>query len=84
MTRDQIVEDYRAQWGTGALAVPPSRLIWAVPLVAIVGGAVGLALTLRRWRRAPPPTRADDAKTPPAAKDAYDARLDAELKDLDG
>jgi cytochrome c-type biogenesis protein CcmH/NrfF len=86
MTQDQIVSEYTAQWGTAALAVPTSRLIWAVPLVALVGGAVGLGLTLRRWRRPQPVEETEEApsKTATPARDAYDARLDDELKDLDG
>jgi cytochrome c-type biogenesis protein CcmF len=87
-TRDQIVAEYAAQYGSDALAVPPNtglfRAIWAVPVLAIALGAFALARMLRRWRRndgtrGPAPAMAG---APP--KDAYDARLDDELKDLDG
>jgi hypothetical protein len=74
------------------LAVPPNagalRAIYAVPLVAIVGGAVGLGFAVRRWKtrgaaRAVATSVAVDAGAPPK-RDEYDARLDEELKDLDG
>ena len=66
------------------------RAIYAVPIVALVGTGVGLAVVLRRWRsnaaepseggkKTPAPDAAGEAK-----RDAYDDRIDAELKDLDG
>ena len=95
-TRDQIINEYAAEWGSASLAIPPDkgamRAIYAVPLAVIAAGAVGLGVIVRRWRR-----KGDDSASPgdrkkPAAKngekptgpDAYDARIDDELKDLDG
>ncbi len=88
--RDQIMMEYVQEWGTDAIVVPPNtgamRAIYAVPLAAIVGGGVGLGVLIRKWRgkgraRAPePPRKAGDE----APRDEYDARLDEELKDLDG
>jgi cytochrome c-type biogenesis protein CcmF len=85
-TRDQIVADYAKQYGKDALAVPPNtglfRVIWVVPVIGIALGAFGLARMMRRWRRDD-----DDDPKPPTGqppKDAYDARLDDELKGLDG
>jgi cytochrome c-type biogenesis protein CcmF len=96
-TPEQIIEDYTKEFGTAALAIPPNsgamRAIYAVPIVAVVGSGVGLAVVLRRWRsNASHPTepREGGKKTPapgasPEAKrDVYDERIDAELKDLDG
>jgi cytochrome c-type biogenesis protein CcmH/NrfF len=86
-TRDEILLGYAKQWGTDAIIVPPNegamRAIYAVPLAAIVGGGLGLAVFVRRWRK---PTSAAEAPKPSDAKprDEYDARLDEELKDLDG
>jgi cytochrome c-type biogenesis protein CcmH/NrfF len=87
-TRDQIVAEYAKQYGKDALAVPPNtgafRIIYAVPVLGIALGAFGLVRMLRRWRR----NDGDDDPKPPTAgqppKDAYDARLDDELKGLDG
>jgi hypothetical protein len=55
-----------------------------VPVIGIALGGVGLARMLRRWRKNDDD---DEPKPPPAGqppKDAYDARLDDELKGLDG
>lgn len=91
--REQIIEQYAAQYGSDAYAVPPNRgalrAIYIVPVVAISLGAVGLAGILRRWRgtRSASSARAGGTGTqaaPPGIDDAYDSRLDDELKDLDG
>jgi cytochrome c-type biogenesis protein CcmF len=85
--RDEIILGYAKQWGNDAIIVPPNegamRAIYAVPLAAIVGGGFGLAMLLKRWRKpkgSTPEAKPSDAK----ARDEYDARLDEELKDLDG
>jgi cytochrome c-type biogenesis protein CcmF len=89
-TKEQILEEYQAEFGTAALSVPPNsgalRAIYAVPLVAIFGGAVGLAATIFRWRtrsRSTPTSIARGKTANPSVTDDYDARLDDELKDLD-
>jgi len=82
---DQIISEYEAEYGQDSLAIPPNtgvlKAIYLVPVGGIALGAFGLARMLRRWRR-------DDGPRPPppgtAGKDAYDARLDDELRDLDG
>jgi cytochrome c-type biogenesis protein CcmF len=92
MTKEQILLAYEKAWGQASLAVPPNtgalRAIYAVPLLAIAGGAVGLGITVRRWkaRSAARVTAASlaDKGAPLAKRDEYDARLDDELKDLDG
>jgi len=90
---DQIIAEYAAQYGSDAYSVPPNRgalrAIFVVPVVVISLGAVGLAGILRRWRgaRDAPSAGTKDAPGTPSAggtKDAYDTRLDDELKDLDG
>ena len=92
MTKEQILLGYQKVHGTSALAVPPDtgalRAIYAVPLVAFLGGAVGLGLTVRRWQARSASRNAkalrSDTLAVPAKRDEYDARLDDELKDLDG
>ncbi|HVH41901.1 MAG TPA: cytochrome c-type biogenesis CcmF C-terminal domain-containing protein [Labilithrix sp.] len=89
-TAQSIIADYTAEFGSEALAIPPDKgamkAIYAAPLVAIAGGGVGLLVLLRRWRAndtsAKKKTEPKDDASAPAA-DAYDARIDAELKDLD-
>jgi cytochrome c-type biogenesis protein CcmH len=113
---EEIKAAYAGRFGTQALAVPPNvgvnRLLWAVPLLAIVAGAALVVTTLRRWRkRGSASTEADAARqaaaeTAPARdggdddsnaktrkgqrkatakpkRDAYDDKLDDELKALD-
>jgi cytochrome c-type biogenesis protein CcmH len=75
-----IVERY----GEGVRAAPrhdPLRLVAAGVLVAVVLAGVGLLGLLRRWRRGGPAVAIAPAGT--AAADAYDARLDAELSELE-
>jgi cytochrome c-type biogenesis protein CcmF len=93
-TPEQIIEDYTKEFGTASLAIPPNtgvmRAIYAVPIVALVGTGVGLAVVLRRWRSNAAEPGEGGKKTPApsasahAKRDVYDERIDAELKDLDG
>jgi cytochrome c-type biogenesis protein CcmF len=89
-TQDQILAEYSATYGTESLAVPPNtgafRAIWAVPVAAIGLGAIGVGLLIGRWRATHRDGDAHDGPGPgaPTVRDAYDARLDDELKDLDG
>jgi cytochrome c-type biogenesis protein CcmF len=95
---EQIISEYRLAYGPDALTVPPNtgamRAIYAVPIVGIFGGAVALGTTLKRWLRRSPggpggAASGSNGGVPPKATkpqgdpDAYDARLDDELKDLD-
>jgi cytochrome c-type biogenesis protein CcmF len=85
MTRDQIVAEYAAEYGSESMAIPPDtgvfRSLYVVPIVGAVGGVVGLAVLVRRWRaKDPPPGRKPEQA---GARDAYDDRLDQELRDLD-
>ena len=81
--------DYAREYGPAALSVPPNkgalRAIYIVPVVVALGG-LGLVFTVvRRWKKRgeddATPTAAPGVPTPP---DAYDAKLDEELKRLDG
>jgi cytochrome c-type biogenesis protein CcmF len=91
-TREQILAEYTAEFGPEAVAIPPNtgvfRAIWVVPVIGIALGAIGLGRMVRRWRQGDSPV-APAAGKPGATKDgpaqdAYDTRLDDELKDLDG
>jgi cytochrome c-type biogenesis protein CcmH/NrfF len=94
--RDQILAEYAAQYGAEALSVPPNqgvlRAIWAVPIAGIAFGTFGLARLVRRWRAKDGGPAAREghrasgtgrAGGDPPTRDAYDERLDEELKDLD-
>jgi cytochrome c-type biogenesis protein CcmH len=76
-----------------------NRLLYVVPLVLIVAGAAGVVTLLKRWRRRgaaldaqakKAPARDPEATQPGSrtrdradSRDAYDDRLDQELKELD-
>jgi hypothetical protein len=62
------------------------RAIYILPLVAFVGGAVGLGFTVLRWRtRGQQAVAAQQQLGQPtnAPRDDYDWRLDDELSGLD-
>jgi cytochrome c-type biogenesis protein CcmF len=96
-SKDAIILAYVKEHGSDAMTVPPNsngmQAIYAVPLLLIGAGGVGLAFLVRRWRtpsagapkdEAPPAkSEAKNDDGAPPAKDEYDARLDEELKDLD-
>jgi cytochrome c-type biogenesis protein CcmF len=88
-TPQVIMAEYVKEHGAAALAVPPNRgamkAIWIAPVVAAVGGLGLLFVVVRRWKK-----RGDAMAFPlpkpgaAAAVDEYDAKLDEELKRLDG
>ncbi|MRG94603.1 cytochrome c-type biogenesis protein [Polyangium spumosum] len=88
-TVEQVQDIYVSQYGSKSLAVPrnqgASRALWAVPVVSIVGGAGLVFFVLRRWQRRGLAAARAGAKGPikNEKRDAYDDRLDQELKDLD-
>jgi cytochrome c-type biogenesis protein CcmH len=67
--KDALVE----QFGPGVLAEPPGGgfglLAWLLPLAGLVGGAVAIALLIRRWSRRAP-------------SEATEEKLDPELERL--
>ena len=94
-TVDALAEEYEHQHGAAALNVPPSRgflrSIWLVPVGLIAVGAVGAVVLVRKWTKkdhddavgTKPSGSAPKDANPFKTKDDYDAKLDAELRDLD-
>jgi cytochrome c-type biogenesis protein CcmF len=84
--RDQIISEYAAEYGAESLSVPPNqgmlKAIWAVPVFGIALGSYGLFRLVHRWRAGGGAAGAADHHDAPA-RDAYDARLDEELKNID-
>ncbi len=84
----RVIEDYRAQFGAQAIAIPPDqgfgRALWAIPLVAMVFAAALLVRVGRKWmKRTSTAVAADTAADKGAAGNpALDAALDAELDRL--
>lgn len=86
----KIIDEYVSEYGTAALAIPPNtggmRAIYAVPIAAIAFAGVGMFFVLKRWRansREADLASASVATGDDAKRDAYDDRIDAELRDLD-
>lgn len=54
-TEQQIKDALVAEFGTAVLAAPPKGgfglLAWLLPLAALIGGAVAVAVLLRAWSR---------------------------------
>ncbi len=91
MTLEEIKTEWVRQHGPGAMMVPTNeganRILYMLPLVIIMGMAAFAVTVLRRFRRGGvnASARAAAAATPNAGAgpDAYDAKLDEELKQLD-
>jgi len=82
---DEIVAAYVARHGQKILVSPPASgfnlVAWMGPAVGLLGAAVLIVLTIRRWRRA---SAALPAQSAPASSDddaAYLARLRREVED---
>ena len=94
-TIEDIKTTYADRFGLQALAVPPNtggyRLIYLIPIGAIVLGAGFVIVSLRRWRtrsagvdaKARERDRKDGAGAKPGARDDFDDKLDEELRNLD-
>jgi cytochrome c-type biogenesis protein CcmH len=77
-TDQQILDYFVAQYGERVLARPSTHglnvLVWVIPPLLVLGGAVVLWRVLRQMRPAPAPS----AAAPPA--DEYADRLEQELR----
>lgn len=87
-TRQQILDAYVAQYGEPILAEPPARgfkrLLYVLPIILLVLSAAVLAVVVKRMARPQPAfAGAPQGGGSAAPGDAYDARLDEELRDLD-
>ena len=83
--RDTIVAAFRARYGEKVLSAPTFHgfnwLAWITPFAAVLAGALGVTLVVRRWTRAPAP--APGAGSPAATDPELRARLARELADFD-
>jgi cytochrome c-type biogenesis protein CcmH/NrfF len=79
--KQQIKAALVQQYGKQVLAVPDGKgfnaALWVVPVAIVVLAAIGIALALRRWRRATPAPIVDAQAPALSPEDAR--RLDAEL-----
>lgn len=84
-TEDQILQDYVVQFGEQILAEPPARgftrFLYVLPPVFLIGGGALVVVLVRRFSRRSAAAPVDAPR--PTEADAYQARLDDELRDLD-
>ncbi len=84
-TGDQVVADYVARHGEKILIAPKASgfnlLAWIGPGFALVAGAAGLFLAIRRWARQGAAGAARDTTPAVAADDPYLARLERHLRE---
>jgi cytochrome c-type biogenesis protein CcmF len=85
---NDIVEDYRERFGPQSIAIPSDqgleRALWALPVVAILIAGIAIVVMARRSARSGRAQTDASLKTAPSAKDeAYDKRLEDELRSLD-
>ncbi|HEY4621725.1 MAG TPA: cytochrome c-type biogenesis protein CcmH [Gaiellaceae bacterium] len=82
-TEQEIKDALVAEFGPGVLAEPPGGgfglLAWLLPLAALVGGAIAVALLIRTWSRRAPPQEPVGAGLDPE----LDRRVDEELARFD-
>jgi cytochrome c-type biogenesis protein CcmF len=83
-TYDQVVGAFISEYGgEDVLAVPRSKLAWALPYVAALGGLALLFVVGRTWVRHGQTKLATASKTATSEDDEYAERLDDELRDTD-
>jgi cytochrome c-type biogenesis protein CcmH len=77
-TEEQILKYFELSYGQFVLLKPKfegvTSMVWVLPVVALLLGAVVLFFTLRRLQRAPVPSP-NAATLPPPADDPYLARV---------
>ncbi len=87
MTKQQIKDRLKAQWGPAILATPSrdgfSLAVWLVPLLLALAVLGALVLLLPRWRGSPRRAPAAPVPAGPAISDADARRLDEDLARYD-
>ena len=82
LTKDQIKDRLKAQYGPGILATPQdsgfSLAVWWVPVVVVLVVAALIAAALSRWRR-PPPGGGDGGGPSRELTDSEARRLEEDL-----
>lgn len=79
-SKDEVKDRLVAEFGPRVLTTPDDEgfelTAWVIPIVALLGAALAIGLTARRWRRG--------RKPPPEAAPAADGgRLDADIERYD-
>ena len=83
-SEQEIKDALVAQFGAEVLAEPPGGgfglLAWLLPLAALVGGAIAIALLVRAWSRRAPPAEPSAGELDPE----LERLVDDELARFDG
>jgi cytochrome c-type biogenesis protein CcmH len=83
-SQEAVEADFASRYGERVRAVPkgsdPRATMFLIATSVLVVTGLGLVLLLRRWRRTP----LDAPRAVSRQRDAFDDRIDAELRDLDG
>jgi cytochrome c-type biogenesis protein CcmH len=78
-SEQEIKDALVAQFGSQVLAKPPGGgfglLAWLLPLAAVAGGAVAVALLIRAWSRRQPPARDGEERLDPGLERLVDDEL---------
>ena len=87
LTKRQIKDRLKAQWGPGILATPSSSgfglAVWLVPVLLALAVLGAVAFFLPRWRRGPRRTAPPPVAAGPSISDADARRLDEDLARYD-
>ena len=82
---DEIIAGYVSRYGQKILVSPPAHgfnlVAWAGPAIGLLGAAVIIALTIRRWQRTSAALPAETVPPGDAADDAYLNRLRREVEE---
>lgn len=89
--KEQIKDEFVAQYGPVVLGEPPREGLnllggWILPIALFLAAAVAVTVMVLRWSRRPEPAVAVAVPTTPAEQatgDAYLARVEADLADLE-
>jgi len=87
LTKQQIKDRLKAQWGPGILATPSSSgfslAVWLVPVLLALAALGALVFFLPRWRRGPRRSAPAPVAAGPQISDADARRLDEDLARYD-
>lgn len=87
LTKQQIKDRLKAQWGPAILATPSSSgfdlVVWLVPVLLALAALAALAFLLPRWRRGPRRSAPAPVAAGPTISDADARRLDEDLARYD-
>jgi len=83
---DQIVADYVSRFGQKVLVSPPASgfnlVAWTGPAIGLLGTAILITMTIRRWRRTHAAIPVAALPLPAAGDEAYRARLRRDVENL--